>query len=359
MSSYVPAWFLYMGPADLAVWQWLGIGALAVIGYFLGRACAWVVVALSTHAASRTSTTLDDQLLLRLRSPLRALATLGVARLGMPLLELHADAREVAREIMLASCGLVLLWGTLRAIDVLMAHLGRSRWLAQRPSSRPVLSLIGRTAKGIVLIIAVVELLGALGLPVASLLAGLGIGGIAIAFGAQKTVENLFGAIAIGVDQPLREGDFVKIESDVVGTVEAVGLRSTRIRTLDRTLVSLPNGKLADMRVETYAARDRCRFATTLGLEYGTTAEQLRQVLAGLERVLRAHPGIWPNDVIVRFAGLGESSLDIEIMAWFQTSDYGQFRTWRQEALLSFMDVVEAEKTSFAFPTRTVHLVRD
>ena len=359
MSSYVPAWFLYMGPGGLAVWQWLGIATLAVVGYFVGRACTWLVLAVSSHAASKTSTTLDDHLIQRLRSPLRALATLGVARLGMPFLELNADAREVAREGLVAASGLVLLWGTLRAIDVMTTHLGRSRWLAQRPSSRPVLLLIGRTAKGIVVIIGAVELLGALGLPVASLLAGLGIGGIAIAFGAQKTVENLFGAIAIGVDQPLREGDFVRIDPDVVGTVEAVGLRSTRIRTLDRTVVSLPNGKLADMRVETFAARDRCRFATTVGLVYGTTAEQLRKVLAGLERVLRAHPGIWPDDVIVRFAGLGESSLDVEIMAWFQTSDYGQFRTWRQEVLLSFMDVVEAEKSSFAFPTRTVHLVRD
>jgi MscS family membrane protein len=147
------------------------------------------------------------------------------------------------------------------------------------------------------------------------------------------------------------------VEDTVLGTVEAVGLRSTRIRTLDRTVVTLPNGKLADMQIETFAPRDRCRLVTTLGLVYDTNADQLRRVLAGFERVLRAHPAIWPDDVIVRFAGFGESSLDVEVMAWFTTGDWAVFRAYRQEVLLSFMEVVEEAGSSFAFPTRTVHLI--
>jgi MscS family membrane protein len=170
-------------------------------------------------------------------------------------------------------------------------------------------------------------------------------------------VSDLFGAFALGIDQPLREGDFVKIDADVLGTVESVGLRSTRVRTLDRTIVSLPNGKVADMRIETFAVRDRCRFATTIGLVYSTTAAQMREVLAGFERVLREHPHIWPDTVQIRFADFSESSLDISVMCWFQTGDWGQFLTYKQEALLSFMDVVERAGTDFAFPTHTVHLV--
>jgi MscS family membrane protein len=208
-------------------------------------------------------------------------------------------------------------------------------------------------------VIAGIGFLSALGLPVASLLAGLGIGGIALAFGAQKTVENVFGAVALGVDQPLREGDFVLIEDSVLGTVEAVGLRSTRVRTLDRTIVTLPNGKLSDMKIESFAARDRCRLSTNIHLVYATTAEQLRQVLAGLERVLRAHPAIWPDAVVVRFAGLGESSFDIEIMAWFLTSDWGVFQGYRQEILLGFMDVIEQAGTELAVPARSVHLIEE
>jgi MscS family membrane protein len=162
--------------------------------------------------------------------------------------------------------------------------------------------------------------------------------------------------VSLGIDQPFREGDFVKIE-DFVGTVEAIGLRSTRIRTLDRTLITIPNGRLADMRLESFAARDRLRLACIVGLVYATTAEQLRQVLAGLEQVLRAHPRIWPDAVVVKFQALGASSLDIEVMAWFTTSDWGEFQGIRQEILLGFVEVVERAGTSFAFPTRTVHVV--
>lgn len=204
--------------------------------------------------------------------------------------------------------------------------------------------------------LALVAVLSELGYPVAGLLAGLGIGGIAVALAAQKTVENLFGSLAMAADPPFGLGDFVRIE-DFVGTVEAIGLRSTKIRTLDRTLVSLPNGRLADMRLESLAARDRMRLACTVGLVYGTSAEQMRSVLQGLEEVLRAHPRIWPDAVVVRFKELGPFSLDIEVMAWFQTSEWAEFQLIRQEVLLRFMEVVDRAGTSFAFPTRTVHLV--
>jgi MscS family membrane protein len=220
---------------------------------------------------------------------------------------------------------------------------------------RAFLPIAARMGKVAVATLAVVVGLSELDYPVASLLAGLGIGGLAFALAAQKTVENLFGAVAISLDQPIREGDFVKVE-DFVGTVEAIGLRATRIRTLDRTLISLPNGKVADMRLESFSARDRMRLACEIGLEYRTTEQQMREVLAGLEGVLRSHPKIWPDAVVVRFKQFGASSLDIEIMAWFETADWGEFQLIRQEVLLQFMGVVERAGTSFAFPTRTIHL---
>lgn len=194
--------------------------------------------------------------------------------------------------------------------------------------------------------------------PVGTLLAGLGIGGLAIAFAAQKTIENVFASVALAVDQPFRVGDFVRVE-DFVGTVENVGMRSTRFRTLDRTLISIPNGKLAEQRLESYEARDRMRLATTLGLTYGTTRQQMQAVLHGLEHVLRGHPSIWPDTVIVKFKEFGTSSLDIEVMAWFQVPTWADFQRCREEVLLAFMQVIEDAGTSFAFPTRTVHLVNE
>ena len=135
-------------------------------------------------------------------------------------------------------------------------------------------------AKVFVAIGGLVATLAAFGYPVATVLAGLGIGGLALAFGAQKTIENLFGSISLAADQPFRVGDFVKVE-DFTGNVERIGMRSTQIRTPDRTLVSIPNGQLADMRIEDFASRDRIRFAATVGLVYGTTEPQVRRVVAG------------------------------------------------------------------------------
>jgi MscS family membrane protein len=217
---------------------------------------------------------------------------------------------------------------------------------------------MSRMAKILVLVLAALTLLSELGFSVTSLIAGLGIGGLALALAAQKTVENLFGAFSIGADQPFREGDFVRIE-EFVGTVEAIGLRSTRIRTLDRTLISIPNGKLADMRLESLTERDRMRLACIIGLVYSTTAAQMREALEGFERVLRSHPRIWPDAVVVRFKEFGDSSLNIEIMAWFQTRQWSEFQLMRQEVLLQFMDVVEKAGSSFAFPTRTIHVVNE
>ena len=233
-----------------------------------------------------------------------------------------------------------------------------AQWASTRPSSRALLSLISRVAKVLVIVIAGIGFLSGIGLPVASLLAGLGIGGIALAFGAQKTVENLFGAVAIGVDQPFREGDFVKIDADVLGTIEAVGLRSTRIRTIERTIVTLPNGRLADMKIETFARRDRMRFGTILGLLYGTSADKLREILTELEVIVRDHKGTWKEDISVRFRAFGASSLDVDVFCFFKTADVMEYRQWRQELLLAFMDVVE-RKSGFAFPTQTVHVVQD
>jgi MscS family membrane protein len=142
-----------------------------------------------------------------------------------------------------------------------------------------------------------------------------------------------------------------------MGTIEVVGLRSTRIRTLERTVVSLPNGRLADMRIETFTRRDRIRFGTVLNLLYGTSADRLREILADLEKVVVDHQGTAKDDITVRFMGFGQSSLDIEVIAYLMTADMAQFRAWRQEILFAFMDIVE-RKSGFAFPTRTVHMLQ-
>ncbi len=359
VSEWMPEWLLVMGPGGLAAWQWIGLAIVILLAWIIGRTGAWVIAWTAARIAGRTSTSVDDELLVKLRSPMRMLASVGLMRLGILALALPAKPNKLAISILLALFALALVWGALRSIDVMSAHLTRASWAIERPSARSLLALVTRVAKVVIIVIAGIGFMSGIGLPVASLLAGLGIGGIALAFGAQKTVENVFGAVAIGVDRPFREGDFVLVEADTMGTVEAIGLRSTRFRTLDRTVVTLPNGRLADMRIETFALRDRIRLQTVLNLVYETTAAQMREVLAGLDDVLRKHPKIVPESVEPRFIQLGQSSLDVEVICYFKETDFGKFKVLRQDVLLQLMEVVERAGTHFAMPTRTVHLVGD
>ncbi|HYN40347.1 MAG TPA: mechanosensitive ion channel family protein [Thermoanaerobaculia bacterium] len=352
----IPAPLLRPGPQQLLLWQWLAALALLVPAWWGGKALGWASRKVLLRLARRTSTKWDEALLLRMRGPFTLGWTLVILRSGLPFLELYAPAEEFAVQILRSGAIVAFFWATMRTITVAGDVLGEEPWATANPGARAFLQFSVRFGRIFVIGMGFLAALAALGIPVNSVLAGLGIGGIAIAFAAQKTVENFFGAISIGVDQPLRVGDYVRV-SGVEGTVEKIGLRSTRLRTLDRTLVTIPNGKLADMQIETFAERDRIRLAATVSLAYGTTAAQMREVVAGIEALLRAHPKIWPDTVVVRFLGFAESSLNVELMAWFLTIDVDEFRGIRQEVLLGMMEIVENAGTTFASPTRTVHLV--
>jgi MscS family membrane protein len=244
-----------------------------------------------------------------------------------------------------------LFWSLSRLIEAWGKVIASSAWATEHHAGKSLVPIGVRLAKILLLVIAVVYLVSAMGYPAASIVAGLGVGGLAVALAAQKTIENLFGAFTLGADQPFRVGDFVKIE-DFQGTVESIGLRSTRIRTLDRTVITIPNGRLSEMRLESFAARDRVRLACNLALDYATTAEQMRQVLAECERILREQPKIYADDVTVRLKELGETALVVEVQAWFVTDKFAEFQRIREEVLLAFMAAVEQAGTRFAYPTR-------
>src|SRR2546423_11102952 len=219
LSQYTPEPLRGEGPWNLQWWQWIGLIGTILVAIVVGRAVARMVYFGIQRLVGRTATQVDDKLVARMRGPMRLLGSIGIARIVLPVLELPSERIATVGDILLALFGVALVWAVVRAIDVLIAHYAGS-WAVERPTSRALLSLVGKTAKVVVFVFATISVLGALGLPVGSLLAGLGLGGIALAFGAQKTVENLFGAFAIGIDQPLREGDQVAIDSTLLGTVE-------------------------------------------------------------------------------------------------------------------------------------------
>jgi MscS family membrane protein len=355
-EAHLPSALVQPWPHGLLWWQWLALPVLLALGIAVGWLLGYATRAVLTRLAARTRNTWDDQLITHVAGPLTALWAVAFVTLALPWLALGLGAEGVLERLLRACTYLSFFWAGFRLVDVGFGAFGAAPWTRGNLGLTGLLPLGRKVAKVVLLSIGAVAVLNELGFQVASLLAGLGIGGIALALAAQKTVENLFGSVAIGVDQPFRVGDMVKVE-DVQGWVESIGMRSTRIRTLDRTLVTFPNGKLADTRSENFQVRDRLRLYTNLALSYGTSAAQMRAVLAGIEAALRSHPRLAADVPQVRFSEFKDSVLNVEVMAWFATADWLEFTVLRQELYLRFMEIVEQSGASFAFPTRTVRLV--
>jgi MscS family membrane protein len=191
-----------------------------------------------------------------------------------------------------------------------------------------------------------------LGFEVTAAVAGLGVGGIAIAFAAQKTIENLFGTVTIVTDRPVHVGDYCQAGS-IEGGVESIGLRSTRIRTADRAVVTIPNGQLAGMTIGNLTHRDKFLFKHTIRLRCDTTADPLGRVLAHVTNMLSTHPMLEPATVRTRFVRFGDYSIDIEVFAYVLTRDGLAFLEIQQELLLGIMDIIEASGTAVALPYQT------
>jgi MscS family membrane protein len=193
--------------------------------------------------------------------------------------------------------------------------------------------------------------LRSLGIELTAVVAGLGIGGIAFAFAAQKTIENLFGTVTVVADEAIQVGDQCLIGT-VEGRVENIGLRSTRIRTIDRSMVSIPNGQLASTSITNLARRDKFLFRHHVRLEYATKADQLRHVLADIKKTMLEHAKLDAGTVKTRLIRFGDAALELEVFAYVPTSDEAAFLDVQQELLLRIMDIVEASGATIAVPAK-------
>ena len=248
-----------------------------------------------------------------------------------------------------------LTWLSLYLIDVGAEIIERRR----PEAANAVIRLSATLLKALAVIVGLVVIFYYFaGINLTAVVAGLGIGGIAVAFAAQKTIENFFGGVFLVWDKPIRLGDYCKA-GEHAGTVEHIGLRSTLIRTLNRTVVSIPNGQLSSISVENFALRDRFLFKHTLNLRYETTADQLRYLLAQIRELLYQHPRVDSTTARIRFIAFGQSSLDVEIFAYVLETDYDTFLAVQEDLLLRIMDLVESSGSGFAFPSQTLYMAKD
>jgi len=342
--------------AELRLWVALLAGALAA------WIAAWILALLLKQAAgrlaARTETDLDDRVIAATLAPARLL--IAVLLFGAMLVPLQAPEPAGTALLflvkVLALIALVIL--VLRLVD-LFTEVVRSRLESLRRTDYLSLLPMTRTfTKVVVFLLAVLFLLQNMGLDVTGLIAGLGIGGLALALAAQKTLENIFGGLSLIADRPVRVGDVCKF-GDHIGTVEEIGLRSTRIRTPERTVVTVPNADFSSMILENLAHRDRIRIFITLGVRYETSPDQLRWLLVEIRKLLLAHPMIHPDPARVRFVNFGDFSLDLEVFAYVRTRDWNEFLAVREDVFLRIMDLVAESGTDFAFPSTTTYLGRD
>jgi MscS family membrane protein len=185
-------------------------------------------------------------------------------------------------------------------------------------------------------------------------LTGLGVGGVAVALAAQKTLENVIGGVSLILDRVVHLGDTIALGPDIFGTIEDISLRSTRIRTLDRTVVSVPNGRMANMTLENFSARDSFWLHSVLGLRYGTTAAQIRTAIDGIRRLLEDSRDVLPGSVRVRFRAFARVSFEVEVFAYILSPDWPRFLEIQEGLLLRIAECFESNGVQMAFPPQAV-----
>jgi MscS family membrane protein len=356
IESVLPRFLVAERVFGTPLWRWIAF--LLLIPLALGL--SWVVVSLLRGGLRiwqrrRPNPMLQD-LHDSIAGPVKLILTivfhgLGVAILGLPRL-FRGYYPRFAYIILVVG----LAWLVFRLIN---RWAERARAMAMEGHRSGSIVLLGqRILTVVVVIVAALVMLSIFGFDITAAVAGLGIGSIAIAFAAQKTLENLLGGISILGDQVIRVGENCRIGGKV-GTIEDISLRSTRIRTLDSTELSVPNGQLANMNIENLSRYDKSSFRETIKLQRETSSDQMRLLLANLRALLYRDPRVDPDVARVRFIGFGESSLDVEIYCHILTGNFSEFLAIREDLLLRIMDLIAAAGVGLALPSRTLCMPSD
>ncbi len=350
-----PAWATKIVGGQ-GVWQWIALGALVIVALVLSQ--------LLIRLGMNWDRAYEQSPWLRFGLPIALLVIFAlaesvdlIARNVVGLLQLPLDLVSYAVltvQLVTGSWFIFLISGRLADAIGLAADRNEGR----RRFDAALMRILFRLVSFVLITMLAIVVADDVGIPIAPLVAGLGVGGLAIALAVRPTLENIIGGLTLFADRPVRVGDFCRYGEDV-GWVEEIGLRSTRIRTLEHSLVSIPNSTFSQMHLDNLDARYTRLLRTVLQLRYETTPDQMRYILAKLRELLIGHPMVTPDPARVRFVAYGAYSKDIEVFAYLRCQKHDTFLAIQEDILLRMEDIIVEAGSGFAFPSQTAYVARD
>ena len=353
MEETLPSWSMerFIG---IFWWQWLGILALILAGLVLRTLVRFLLNFLAL-LASRTRFTLDERIASLSRGP-ADLFLMGVFWFfSLKLLRPEGEVLAYLSLSIRAVISISLIWGAYRLSSLATDYFRKMAGKTESTLDDQLVPLLNRSIRVFTVLLGSLMAIQNLGVNVLSLLAGLGIGGIAFALAAKDTVANFFGSIMILFDSPFQVGDWIVLGS-VEGTVEEIGFRSTRIRTFYNSLVTVPNSDLMNARIDNMGRREYRRIRTILGLTYDTSPQKMEAFLEGVKNIVLANPNTRKDYFHVVFHSFGSHSLDVMLYCFLKVPDWSNELVERQNLFLEILRLAEDLGVRFAFPTSTLHV---
>jgi len=304
--------------------------------------------------AAKTETTLDDKLFPAMEEPASAFIMVTGIFAALKVLKLSESTDNYLAAGSTVAFSLVIFWGLLRAFNAVLDHAHEIA-VEKQMGVAAFMPWIKKSLVAVFVVLGVLLTVQSLGYNVSTILQGLGIGGLAFALAAQDTIANLFGSVVVAIDQPFKIGETVKIGANT-GAVEDIGLRSTKLRLADKSLVVIPNKSVAAEAITNLSRFTGRRVEQVLGLTYDTKPEQMEELVREIRRLIEAEPEVSPSSVHVYFRDYNASSLDIWLVYETKSADFVKQMILRQRLNLVFMRAVAAQGLSFAFPTSVMHL---
>lgn len=338
----------------VAVWQLCGILLFILLALALQKIAVFVIRRYVRRAAGRLAAW-ADQAIERIARPVGGLVMAGVLFVVVPWLQLSVRVSQVARFSTVVLGAISAAWLAYRLVDVLTDWLEAKASATSSKLDDQLVPLLRKTLKVFIAVIGAIFALQNLSVDVGSLLAGLGLGGLAFALAAKDTVANFFGSLVVFIDKPFQIGDWVVI-GGTEGVIEEVGFRTTRVRTFYDSLVTIPNAKLTDTAIDNYGGRRWRRYVANLGLTYDTPPERMEAFCAGVRNIIQRLDGMRRDYAIVEFNSYGDCGLNVMVYCFMDAPDWGTELRIRTALNVEILKLAADLGVSFAFPTRTLHL---